>query len=156
MHHRDDNVSLNEAILWLKNAGERPRLTKPGCQTCTNNLGAGPRVNPPSLNNTETVSSDSLKYHINWVRINILTTVDIYGFLWFNDIPCKSACPTTCTLTVHKLTNSLQSKWTYDLSVFPTLIDLSSLQLNFQIVNHEWLVMIFSYTVRLTPRGDFI
>ena len=40
----------DEEILWLKNACAGPRSTKPGCQTCTKNAGAGPRVNPSSLN----------------------------------------------------------------------------------------------------------
>ena len=36
--------------LWLKNTGARPGSTKPGCQTCTKNVGAVPRLNPPSPN----------------------------------------------------------------------------------------------------------
>ena len=37
------------------NAGAGLGLTKPGCQTRTNNTGAGQRVNPPSLNDTLTI-----------------------------------------------------------------------------------------------------
>ena len=43
----------DEEMLWLKNACACPRLTKPVCITCTKNVGARPRLNPPSPNDSE-------------------------------------------------------------------------------------------------------
>ena len=48
-----------------KNAGAGPKLTRPGCQTCTKNAGAGTRVNIPSLN-------DSIKVFIFLGVVNFI------------------------------------------------------------------------------------